>query len=50
MIMIFSENRIPLFGIMLRAICREMNPAGLDMADIGGYMPANAGFAGRVGA
>jgi len=27
-----------------------MNPAGLDMTGIGGYMPANTGFAGRVGA
>jgi len=27
-----------------------MNPAGLDMADVGGYMPADAGFTGRVGA
>ena len=41
--MIFSENRIPLFGIMLQAICREMIPAGLDRTDGGGYMPANAG-------
>jgi hypothetical protein len=32
------------------AICPEMNPTGLDMADVGGYMPANAGFTGRVGA
>ncbi|CAH2403267.1 hypothetical protein MES4922_300351 [Mesorhizobium ventifaucium] len=29
------------------AICREMNPAGLDMADGGGYMPADAGFTGE---
>jgi len=27
-----------------------MIPAGLDTAGIGGYMPADAGFSGRVGA
>ena len=46
MSMILSENRIPLFGIMLQAICREMIPAGLDRTGTGGYMPAQAGFTG----
>jgi len=27
-----------------------MIPTGLDMGGIGGYMPADAGFTGRVGA
>jgi len=27
-----------------------MIPVGLDTAGIGGYMPADAGFTGRVGA